>query len=479
MAAELVPYFDGMQQGQGYNTYLQELRVADAVTITPGNPLPNTYDIFYHSEEVTEYKKLAQSLDITAGAAISGWGQKANVDASYLNRSEFESSTITYQVEVSSRQQGAIGNKYSFNNINTNEPHETYGDRFIADFINGGKYLARVSITATSQSSKQEIKQSAEVAFKMYGSTGTVTEEIRQAVESLHKNSRTKVWTHISGGGRRNGNETQSYSAESPDASSQLIRIKEEADEFYRQLMRGEHPYRRFAVLWKYTNVQNFNDAFKPLDYSIASRKSWSLFDDFTQYRTFIDGVTKVPVNKFIEGETDQKALYKKGVEVVGAISTKVQAISKDPNDVEKPLSYDYPWVFQTTVLKKRIMTVMMIAQRRPLQDGSPTDIASRSLERGAERLFEFKAYDFGDILGSSVVSFGKKDSSFICLSGLRASDYGYKEESYFWVFNDQVNGIAEQKVIVSKIRSADRIQLSCDSEGPKFLFNFYAGKGA
>jgi hypothetical protein len=28
------------------------------------------------------------------------------------------------------------------------------------DFINGGKYLARVSISTTTQSSKQEIKQS-------------------------------------------------------------------------------------------------------------------------------------------------------------------------------------------------------------------------------------------------------------------------------------------------------------------------------
>lgn len=93
-----------------YNTYLQDLRVANAVTITAEHELPPSYDITYQSEEITDYKsvkyfknhnlawehnetlttsrKLAQSLDITAGAAISGWGQDGRVDSKYLNRSE-------------------------------------------------------------------------------------------------------------------------------------------------------------------------------------------------------------------------------------------------------------------------------------------------------------------------------------------------------------------------------------------------------
>ena len=51
----------------------------------------------------------------------------------------------------------------------------------------------------------------------------------------------------------------------------------------------------------------------------------------------------------------------------------------------------------------------------------------------------------FGVVWGNSVVSFGNKDSSFICLDGLRASNYGYKEESAFWVFHDQLKDIADQ----------------------------------
>jgi hypothetical protein len=33
-------------------------------------------------------RELAKSLEITAGAAISGWDQSAKVDASYLDRSK-------------------------------------------------------------------------------------------------------------------------------------------------------------------------------------------------------------------------------------------------------------------------------------------------------------------------------------------------------------------------------------------------------
>ncbi|OQE46824.1 hypothetical protein PENCOP_c001G05888 [Penicillium coprophilum] len=475
MEREIVPYFDGMQQGQGYNTYLQSPRVAKAVTITAEKPLPASYDITYQSEEVTEYKKLAQSLEITAGAAISGWGQEGKVDSSYLNRSEYESSTITYQVEVSSRQQGSIGNEYSFNKYTGDNLNDLYGDRFIADFIKGGKYLARVSISTSTQSSKQEIKQSAEIAFKMYGTTGKVTEEVKQAVESLRKNASVKVWTHISGGGG-SSDVVEAFATEDPDSGSQLLAIKKEADEFYKELKDGKHRYRRFAVLWPYTNVSNFDNTFKPFDYSIASRKSWDLFDDYTQYGVFIEGAKKVPSNKWKNGKTEQQTLVRKGLDITEAIYEKVKAISKDPSEVEKTMQYDQPWAYQASIVKG-IKAVTMIAQSRPRENGSPTDIAAPTLERGAQKLFEFTAFDFGDVWGSSVVSFGKKDSSFICLDGLRASDYGYKEESVFWVFHDELKDVGDQKVIVSKLQSADVIQLSRDSAGPRRLFQFYAGK--
>lgn len=88
-------------------------------------------------------------MKISAGAAVSGWGQSGNVNVSILDRSEvcirdqasdeleliiaqFESSTLTYQVEVMAQHQGNVSDKHFFNNFETDTPRNTYGDRYIA-----------------------------------------------------------------------------------------------------------------------------------------------------------------------------------------------------------------------------------------------------------------------------------------------------------------------------------------------------------
>ncbi|GLA25711.1 hypothetical protein CBS115989_2560 [Aspergillus niger] len=468
--AELVPYFDGMQQGQGYNTYLQQIGVADAVTITPGQPESATYDLFYRSERIDEYTKLAQSLEISAGAAISGWGQSSQIDAGYLDRLSFESSTVTYQVEVSSRQQASIGNSYSFNQISTDTPNRLYGDRFIADFIRGGQYFARVSISAVNKSTSQEIRQASEVAFSMYGVTGSVTNEVRSAVETINRHSRVTVWIHTSGGGGRSG----VIHAEPHDGEdSPLFAIKEGADDFYQELREGKHRYRRFALLWRYTNVPNFNNAFTPFDYAFANQRSWYLFGDFTQYDAYLELIRKIPVQKFINGREQQAELYEEGANILSGIRTKVQAVNENPEEINSPFSYPSPEDYKKLVLLA-IRTVTMIAQERTLDNGSFSDIALPTLQGNARTLFKFQTYDFDTGFGNTVVSFGRRDSSFICLSGQRVSD-GYREESVFWAFEDPVEEVSEQQVHVASMRTRDLLLLSRTDPGPRPLFTFYA----
>ncbi|OJZ79684.1 hypothetical protein ASPFODRAFT_54808 [Aspergillus luchuensis CBS 106.47] len=476
MSAELVPYIDGMQQGQGYDTYLQSLRVANAVTVTSEAPSSNPYDITYKSTEIEEYTQLAKSLEITAGAAISGWGQSVNVDASYLNRSEFESATTTFQVQVSARQQVPTDNTYSFNQYTTTTPNATYGDRFIADIIKGGKFLARVSISSISKSNTEEIKEAAKVAGTMYGVTGEVTEEVKNAVSSIQKNSRTTVWIHIFGGGKKLV-ESKRIDSGPEDDDSPLFKIKEQAEAFYNNLQKDVDNYSLYGVLWKYTNVPNFNNAFVPFDYTAAKQQSWNLFEDFTQYGVYIDGVKKMPVDKFQNGRQQQADLYDEGTNVNVAISNKVQAIDNDPTEMNKPLPYPKPYEYQKKVLLA-LKTITYIAQERTVNGGSLTDIALPTLQGGATELFRFKAFDFGSVVGTSAVSFGKRDSSYICVNGQRVGN-GYQEESVFWIFPNQEEGVAERKVNVNKVKSADLVRLSLTETGPKFLFDFYVGQSA
>ncbi|GKZ55827.1 hypothetical protein AnigIFM49718_000993 [Aspergillus niger] len=464
MTAELVPYIDGMQKGQGYDTYLQSLRVANAVTVTSEPPTSNPYDIIYESIDIEEYTQLAKSLEITAGAAISGWGQSVNVDASYLNRSEFESATTTFQVQVSARQQVPTDNTYSFNQYTTTTPNATYGDRFIADIINGGKFLARVSISSISKSNTEEIKEAAKIAGTMYGATGEVTEEVKSAVSTIQKNSRTTVWIHIFGGGKKHF-ESKRIDSGPEDDDSPLFKIKEQAEAFYKDLQNDVDNYSLYGVLWKYTNVPDFNDAFVPFDYTAAKQQSWNLFEDFTQYGVYIDGVKNMPADKFQGGRQQQADLYDEG--------TNVQAIDNNPDEeLNKPLPYPKPFEYQKKVLLA-LKTVTYIAQERTVNGSSLTDIALPTLQGGATELFRFKAFDFDSVVGTSVVSFGKRDSSYICQNGQRVGN-GYQEESVFWIFPNQEEGVAEQNVNVNKVKSADLVRLSRTETGPQFLFNFY-----
>lgn len=78
----------------------------------------------------------------------------------------------------------------------------------------------------------------------MYGVTGKVTNEVKKAVENISKNSSTRVWIHISGGGTKLLS-TESNSSEPDDSGAQLLEIKKQADQFYQELKEGKHRYRR------------------------------------------------------------------------------------------------------------------------------------------------------------------------------------------------------------------------------------------
>lgn len=107
------------------------------------------------------------------------------------------------------------------------------------------------------------------------------------------------------------------------------------------------------------------------------------------------------------------------------------------------------------------------------------TVVALPTLGADAKNLFQFKVFDFENVFKTTVVSFGQRDNSHICLIGQRVSEYGYREESHFWIFQERTDGISEERVVVSKLKSADLIRLSQEETGLKFIFDFYAKKSA
>ncbi|KAH7906199.1 hypothetical protein BJ138DRAFT_1117787 [Hygrophoropsis aurantiaca] len=491
MSAEKVPYQDGMQEGQGFNTYTQETCLNGAVIVTkpPSHTTPYTRD--YNSELIEDYEKLATSLDISAGATVSGWGQSGQVNAEFMSRSEvgttvdiaklavadllfspftqFESSDVTYLVKVNVQHQPTHDGEYSFHWVTPDDPNKTYGDRYISgecprpDFVKGGYYYARISIRSINRSESQEIKQSAKVAFTMYGATGEVTEAVKSAVEKIQKHSEVRISKMESGGGNK-----------LLAAQDSMLSLKEEADQFYKDA--EKHNYLRYAILSKYENLKDFNNAFKPFDYVYASKKSWKLFDEFTAYTTFETLVKDIPDGKYTGGSSQKTGFRNQQVDEMNKIRQTVHLVRDDPSKVDDPPTYMLSNEFYTNVLVA-VKTVTYIAQSIELSSGNWSDVALPSLKPGASKLFDFTCYDFANVQGTTVVSFGSGNDGYIALFGTRASDYpGWKEDSCFWVFEGMVPRISEAQIDVSRASTGNYIRLSRDNRA-KMLFSFHAGK--
>ncbi|QVM11908.1 hypothetical protein D8B26_006547 [Coccidioides posadasii str. Silveira] len=255
--------------------------------------------------------KLVQSLDISAGAAVSGWGQSAKVDAKYLDRTE---------VRVSVQQQSSVDNVYKFNKLNSGNLASTYGDRFIADFIRGGLFLARVSITVKNTSSKKEISEAAEVAFNAYGAEGKVTKDVKTAVEKIQKNSHVSIKIHEMTGTQSEGGPTTKTEA----AGSDLVAVKARADRFYDDAHARKHTYIRLC--------------------------SWSLLDDFTKYLATEKIVKQIPLEKFKQGLPQKEELERQRIEEVDKIKQRALDISKKPDTATAPPTHTRPETFRFQV---------------------------------------------------------------------------------------------------------------------------------
>ncbi|EMR85452.1 hypothetical protein BcDW1_5913 [Botrytis cinerea BcDW1] len=345
-ATELVPYQDGMQLGQGFNTFIEARRVDKAVIITDQKPPSTGFTKTYTSEEIDTYEKLANSLNVSAGAAISGYGASQSVDFAYLNKSEFEASMKTFQVRVECQYQASSETEACFNPIETNDKNDTYGNRYISDFIHGGHFYARVSIFTENKSSFTEISEATKTAFTMYGVTGEVTQEVKNAVEKINSLSTVKiVINETSATNHGNGVLVKETFA------TDLLAVKDMADKFYEAVDAGIHNYKRFALLGHYTTLPDFNSYFQPLEYTEAMGRSWELFNDFMDYISIEKFIKDIPANQYKSGQAALTNFERERLDQIEIFRAKIAAITKDPNDARTPGTHKDPEIFYLEVL--------------------------------------------------------------------------------------------------------------------------------
>ncbi|KAI6779855.1 uncharacterized protein J7T54_001943 [Emericellopsis cladophorae] len=390
-----VPYADGMTEGQGYNSYLQQTCVHDAVTVEATNNPDTPMNLVYESSEIKDYNELLQTLDISAGAGVSGWGTESKIDSKFLDKTEIKKSLLTYIVKVDAQRQPSATSKYEFNWKETSDPRGKYGDRFISDFVKGGALFARVSIITNEKSTSHELQVAAKTAFPVYSANAEITSEVKQSMEKIQKSSEVKIYLHYVG--------TPTEMQASEGADNNMLRLKQVADAFYNSA--PKHTYKRFALLERYTNIPNFNNEFQPLDYAEAKDRSWAVFSDFTECLVIQKMLRAIDSNHYTSGRTGRDQLDTKLSTQLQVYRSWVEKVSKTPKEATSPPDND-PKALQTEVLRA-VKKTKFIAQSIRFTNGR-THFIDDHIQPTATELFSFEAYDFDQVMFTTKVIFGK-----------------------------------------------------------------------
>ncbi|KAF4968280.1 hypothetical protein FZEAL_10411 [Fusarium zealandicum] len=460
-----VPYADGMTEGQGYNSYLQETCVHDAVTVKATNGPDTPMNLVYESSEIKDYNELLQTLDISAGAGISGWGTESKIDSKFLDKTEIKKSLLTYVVKVDAQRQPSSTSKYDFNWKETSDPRAKYGDRFISDFVKGGALFARVSIITNEKSTSHELQVAAKTAFPVYSANAEITSEVKQSMEKIQKSSEVKIYLHYV------GSPTEMQASEGAD--NNMLRLKQVADAFYNSA--PNHTYKRFALLERYTNIPNFNNEFQPLDYAEAKDRSWAVFSDFAECLVIQKMLRAIDSTHYTSGRTGRDQLDNKLSTQLQVYRSWVDKVSKTPTEATSPPGND-PKALQTEVLRA-VKKTKFIAQSIRFTNGR-THFIDDHTHPTATELFSFEAYDFNQVMFTTKVIFGKSsnDDRYICLMGRNTITPGYKQTSQLWGLEERMTDMVDGKLVIDPIPEMGIVKLELKDAKPRRddEFSFY-----
>ncbi|KXG51027.1 uncharacterized protein PGRI_065990 [Penicillium griseofulvum] len=391
------------------------------------------------------------------------WEKKAaelNLDFNFLNRTEIKQSLLTYLVKVDIQRQPSVATKYNFNwEPSSSDSQGKYGDRFISNFIEGGALFARVSILTNEKSSLYELKQAAKVVFTAYGAKVELNDDMKAKIAMIQNTSEVKIYLYYAG---------TPVKVEAVDgAQNDLTRLKEIADSFSNNA--STHKYKRFALLERYTNIFNFKDEFTPLDYEDAKTRSWTVFTDFVEYSAIQEMIRAIDSGNYTNGRSDRDRLDEKASTQLQEFRDWVKDVAKEPEKCKSLPPVPYPSEFQTEVLLA-LKTTKYIAQTIHLNNKKTHSVIDDHKHDNAEELFSFKAYDFGQALGTSKIIFGKNSEgdSYICMMGRESITAGYKQICELWGFEKKLEKLVDKKVGVYPIVGMGTIELELEDATPR-----------
>ncbi|ATY64519.1 hypothetical protein A9K55_003854 [Cordyceps militaris] len=483
---ETVPFSNGLTLGQGYNTYLNHGCRHNAVNISlkPDSATPQL-QIDYQAIQITKYEQLVTVLETSAGAAVKAVvepvpavepvppvtpGASASTTASFLDKSSFEASFLTYVVKVDVQKQSTSQATYALNWDNAPDS-SVYCDRFISDFTKGGALFARVDIKTTDSSKHKALEQSAKAAFSAFGANVELTQSVKSSMTEIEKSSEISM-QFVYVGAPSDAQQTVSGGGNGSGDASQLAQLKSIADNFLGKAKDSE--WKRHAILQQYEHVPNWSNQFKVPDYTAAKDFSWSVFKDSSSYKAMLKAAQLVSPEHWVGGASTKNQILTVIGQTLSDISEWVKRVTTDPASAATRPTITAPEKYLDTFLTS-LTTTKYIAQSFETANHVSTNVIEPSLRSGATKLSDVEAFGFGTVAGSVKVAFGRslQGESYICLPDQPMAP-GFKAVSELWGMK-KATGSFNKPIHVLPVPQAGVIRLSTDQQAPGgTLFTFY-----
>ncbi|KAM4055837.1 heat-labile enterotoxin alpha chain domain-containing protein [Hirsutella rhossiliensis] len=312
------------EQGQNVNEKHISARAADqpdcAGTLKVYSKLTESYDSYL------------KTLDISASATVSGWGQSASISGHYLDHTQISKDTLTYVaiIDIERQQKFPTGFQFNTDNYKSESFNADFGDRWIRGFHKGGKMIARVSFQSKGSVSKTDLKAHAEASLKFWGVKGDLSVDVKYSMEQVSKNADVEVSLFYQGDlGKVMGGSGAPEKISAASTEGSFRQVKQWSDQFIENGCQHDYEYRPF--LEEYPNAQNFPASQKILDYRSASRVSSIVLRELVKVSEMSQALQRLELDGDLKTEIEFAS-----VEMEEESRNWVDKIAADPSNARK-----------------------------------------------------------------------------------------------------------------------------------------------
>ncbi|KAK2590358.1 hypothetical protein QQS21_011968 [Conoideocrella luteorostrata] len=284
-----------------------------------------------------DYNSYLQSLGISGGATINGWGQSASVSGNYLNQAKFSKESLTYVAFLDIEKQSESRSGFEFNKARYKQGYfaQDFGNRWIHGFKTGGKMIARITFTTKDSTKSTDLKAHAEAALTYLDVNAEVKGDIAKDMKEVNNHTNADVSVFYQGNlGVFMENSGQAHQESlSGSAGEVLLQVRSWADKFKSSACK--HDYAYGLILDEYETVPGFRDLEgnpKVPDYDKAHLWSLEILAQIVkveELKQFLSSVSHLDDGK--KGEMKQAA-----IKAIGESKDWVKLVAQNPEKADE-----------------------------------------------------------------------------------------------------------------------------------------------